>query len=479
MEVVAVSSPGESQSQEEMETPDSLHRAPSSQTEEEEPLIFQTLVKSRFRQAPPDRFNAVYMIFFFLGIGSLLPWNFFCTAKQYWLYKLSNGTDRSPQQNDLGNYFESYLSLASTVPSVLCLVVNYLLVNKISAKVRVLSSLSVMLIIFCATTILVKVDTASWTYGFFGLTMVCVVIVSGASNMLLGSVFGEVGRFPMRNSQALISGQAMGGTFSAVASVVDLATACSISDSALAYFLTADIFLVVCVVLYLILPSIPYSSYYLKSMSERIQYSGSLNNDTGSVNGSVENASLSSNTGTIPPLKPILSKTKWVGFSVFYTFFISIVIFPSISSSIKSVSKDTASDWTSKYFVPLSCFLLYNFADWTGRQITVWIQIPGPRSKALPVLVLLRTLFLPLFIFCNYQPREHLRIVVFNQDFYPAIFTSALGLTNGYLGTLPMIYGPKIVPKELSEPAGVVMSFYLTLGLAVGSAASVLLVHLI
>ncbi|XP_067876515.1 equilibrative nucleoside transporter 3 [Heterodontus francisci] len=467
-----------------METQDSLYNAPSSQTEEQDPVIFKPLVRSRFRQAPPDRFNAVYMIFFCLGIGSLLPWNFFCTAKHYWLYKLRNTTDQSHRQNDLGNYFESYLSFGSTVPSVLCLVINYLLVNKISAKVRVLSSLCVMLIVFCVTTILVKVDTSSWTYGFFGLTMACVVVISGASNVFLGSVFGEVGRFPMRNSQALISGQAMGGTFSAVASVVDLAAAGSISDSALAYFITADIFLVICIVLYLILPRIPYSSYYLNSLNERIQHtgdehSGLLSNDTDSSSGSVGSASLSSNTGTVPPLKPILKKTSGVGFSVFYTFFISIIIFPSVSSNIKSVSKNSVSVWTSKYFVPLTCFLLYNFADWTGRQITAWIQIPGPKSKALPILVLLRTLFLPLFIFCNYQPRDYLHTVFFDRDFYPAIFISVLGLTNGYLGTLPMIYGPKIVPKELSEPTGVVMSFFLTFGLAAGSACSILVVHLI
>ncbi|XP_048472367.1 equilibrative nucleoside transporter 3 [Rhincodon typus] len=460
-----------------MESQESLY---SSQTEEKDSSIFRPLVRSHFQQAPPDRFNAVYIIFFFLGIGSLLPWNFFCTAKQYWLYKLSNATDHSPQQNDLGNYFESYLSFASTVPSVLCLVINYLVVNKISAKVRVLSSLFVMLVIFCITTVLVNVDISSWTYGFFGITMACVVVISGASNVFLGSVFGEVGRFPMRNSQALISGQAMGGTFSAVASVIDLAAASSILDSALAYFLTADMFLIICIVLYLILPRIPYSSYYLKSLNERAQHTGDENN--GSVNndaGSVRSAYPSSNAGTTPPLKPILKKTAGVGFSVFYTFFISIIIFPSISSSIKPTSSSSDSVWTTKYFVPLTCFFLYNFADWVGRQITAWIQVPGPKSKALPILVLLRTAFLPLFIFCNYQPRDHLHIVLFDQDFYPAIFISALGLTNGYLGTLPMIYGPKIVPKELAEPTGVVMSFFLTLGLAAGSAFSVLVVHLI
>lgn len=41
-------------------------------------------------QRPEDRFNGTYIIFFSLGIGGLLPWNFFVTAKEYWAFKLRN-----------------------------------------------------------------------------------------------------------------------------------------------------------------------------------------------------------------------------------------------------------------------------------------------------------------------------------------------------------------------------------------------------
>lgn len=182
---------------------------------------------------------------------------------------------------------------------------------------------------------------------------------------------------------------------------------------------------------------------------------------------------------SVPPLPPILRKTWVLGLSVFYVFCVSIMVFPAVSSGIQSVHKDSSSPWTTTYFVPLTSFLLYNVADFCGRQATAWLQVPGPTSRVLPALVLCRSVLVPLLMFCNYQPRDHLKTVLFTHDAYPVVFNCLLGLSNGYLGTLPMIYGPKVVPRELTEATGVVMSFFLTLGLAVGSAFSVLIVHCI
>ncbi|MGH0125785.1 UNVERIFIED_CONTAM: hypothetical protein FKN15_051026 [Acipenser sinensis] len=183
----------------------------SGEEEEEEdqyPLLTEhTPARNLYAAAghkPQDHYNLVYIIFFILGVGSLLPWNFFITAKHYWLYKLTNSSSPS-HSSDLSNYFESYLSIASTVPSVLCLLLNFILVNKVSSAVRVLSSLAVILVIFVITTALVKVDTSTVMQEFFVATLVCVAVVSGASNIFTGSLFGVSGRFPMRISQALIS----------------------------------------------------------------------------------------------------------------------------------------------------------------------------------------------------------------------------------------------------------------------------------
>uniref|UniRef100_A0A8D1LZN7 Equilibrative nucleoside transporter 3 n=1 Tax=Sus scrofa TaxID=9823 RepID=A0A8D1LZN7_PIG len=374
------------------------------------------------------------------------------------------------------NYFESYLAVASTVPSILCLVVNFLLVNRVPLRVRVLASLTVMLSIFVMMTVLVKVDTSSWTRSFFALTIICMAILSGTSTIFSSSVFGMTGSFPMRNSQALISGGAMGGTISAVASLVDLAASSDVTDSALAFFLTADVFLALCIGLYLLLPRLDYARYYMKPVWPAV-FSGEEQPPQDSSSPS-SGAPRSSDSST-PPLRPILKKTAGLGFCIIYLFFITSIIFPAISTNIESLGKGSGSPWTTKFFVPLTTFLLYNFADLCGRQITAWIQVPGPRSKVLPGLVLLRTCLVPLFVLCNYQPRVHLQVVVFQSDVYPVLFTSLLGLSNGYLSTLALIYGPKIVPRELAEATGVVMTFYLCLGLMLGSACSALIVHLI
>lgn len=81
-----------------------------------------------------------------------------------------------------------------------------LAVPRVPASVRILASLFVMLSVFLVITVLVKVDTSTWTPLFFGLTLACVAVVSGASTVFSSSILGLSSRFPMRNSQALISG---------------------------------------------------------------------------------------------------------------------------------------------------------------------------------------------------------------------------------------------------------------------------------
>ncbi|XP_048194921.1 equilibrative nucleoside transporter 3 isoform X2 [Perognathus longimembris pacificus] len=464
-------------------TSNSTYRPTSSPLQDNQDTLPEKLLDRHIPglPRPEDHFNGTYLIFFSMGIGSLLPWNFFITAKEYWAFKFHNssspGSGRDPEDSDILNYFESYLAIASTVPSLLCLVANFLLVNRAPVHVRVLASLTIMVAVFVVMIALVKVDTSSWTRGFFIVTIVSVVIVSGSSTIFSSSIFGLTGFFPMRNAQAMISGGAMGGTLSAVALVVDLAVSRDVQESALALFLVAAIFLGLCMGLYLLLSRLEYARYYLRPACPVHVFSGEEEPTQDSPNAPL--LSLQPQESHTPPLQPILKKTAGLGFCIIYTFFISGLIFPAISTNIESLHKASGSPWTTKFFVPLTVFLLYSFADLCGRQITAWIQVPGPKSKVLPGLVLLRTCLIPLFMLCNYQPRSHLTTVLFQSDIYPMLFICLLGLSHGYLSTLALIYGPKIVPRELAEATGVVMSFYQMVGLVLGTSCSAVLEHLI
>ena len=54
---------------------------------------------------------------------------------------------------------------------------------------------------------------------------------------------------------------------------------------------------------------------------------------------------------------------------------------------------------------------------------------------------LLRFAFVPLFMYCNV---EHNSLkTVFDSDAYYIVFMVLFGLSNGYISTLCMIYGPR------------------------------------
>ena len=76
---------------------------------------------------PKDKYNFVYIVFFLLGLSTLLPWNFFISINQFWDYRFRdvNATDliyfvttgnssskgTEGNQTELQKEFTSYLSI--------------------------------------------------------------------------------------------------------------------------------------------------------------------------------------------------------------------------------------------------------------------------------------------------------------------------------------------------------------------------------
>jgi equilibrative nucleoside transporter 1/2/3 len=83
-----------------------------------------------------------------------------------------------------------------------------------------------------------------------------------------------------------------------------------------------------------------------------------------------------------------------------------------------------------------------------------------------------RLAFLPLFLLCNVERTAF--PVVFASDAFPIGFMLLFALSNGYISSLSMMWGPRNAPPALAEQAGTVMIFLLTAGLSAGSGFSFL-----
>ena len=81
--------------------------------------------------SPPQDSCLVLAIFYYMAIGTLIPWNFFINVNGYWMYKfrtVSNQTgvlsDVGKEKNALQIEFTSDLAIAAMIPNVTFLVLN-------------------------------------------------------------------------------------------------------------------------------------------------------------------------------------------------------------------------------------------------------------------------------------------------------------------------------------------------------------------
>uniref|UniRef100_A0A3Q2PWD5 Solute carrier family 29 member 1a n=1 Tax=Fundulus heteroclitus TaxID=8078 RepID=A0A3Q2PWD5_FUNHE len=360
--------------------------------------------------APQDKYHAVWIIFFILGLGTLLPWNFFMTATVYFTSRLkepsANHTNGTSERTLLESKFNNVMTLCAMVPLLIFTCLNSFLHQRIPQKLRISGSLTAIFVVFMLTAILVKVEMEPLP--FFTLTMIKIVCINSFGAILQSSLFGLTGILPASYTTPIMSGQGLAGTFAAFSMICALATGSELQDSAFGYFITACVVILLAIASYFMLPKMEFFQYYMES------------NRSG----------------------------------------------PSADEENKMdlLKKET-------YFIPVSCFLLFNVMDWAGRSLTAVCMWPGKNSIGLPVLCGLRVIFIPLFMLCNVQPRDNFA-VVFSHDAWYIIFMILFSFSNGYLASLCMCYGPKKVPQHQAETAGAIMAFFLSLGLALGAAIS-------
>ncbi|XP_015762806.1 PREDICTED: equilibrative nucleoside transporter 3-like [Acropora digitifera] len=376
--------------------------------------------------------------------------------------------------------FENYFAIAAMGPNLLMFLLNTLFKHKFSLQVRMLTSVSIMTLCFILTTVLVLIDSTNWRPLFFYVTIGTIIVINSEY------INFAVHKLIVVSLQLSLSGyftlleQGVGGTFAALANILSLFGGKDAKSSGFGYFMSAVFVLALCLVTYIMLHKLNFARYYIlphgqkkeikfaSIPDEQIERLANWEIPASKKSGNYQHSTLSldheallsvnadqEKEGVVrdapqavgivknerPPFLFIFKKIAKHGFSVAFVFFITLSIFPALSARIKSTNKEHT-EWSNKYFVPVSCFLLFNVGDFAGRLMASFVQWPRRDGIWLTVFCVIRTVFLPLFVFCNALPRKHKHLSYFTEDYYPMVFMGLFAISNGYLGSLCMMYGP-------------------------------------
>lgn len=452
---------------------------------------------SNSNQRPRDVMNLVYIVLLIHGIGTLMPWNMFINAEDYFRnYKLNgvNITDQSANSKEsidnLRGNFLSYLSVCAQVPNVLFNGLN-LIVNMGSGnlKLRVNLTLIIEAFIFAITIILAYVDSTQWPITFFYATMASVVILNMASGIYQNCIFGTGAKFPGSYTNAILIGSNFSGTFTSTINLLTIWLAPAPQEAAIYYFVTALLIILVCLISYNLLPLIEFYKYYeqrsMQANKELAQHELIENPRQQQVPGSLDDtvvAMLPKKDGKEKSGKEENSfkgelLKKWNVFlkcwpqclNVFLIFYVTLAPFPAVLADIGQLSNY----FNDKYYVSFACFFIFNFLAMLGNLLSGWTNWPG--KERVWILVYARFLFIPFFLFCNYIPSLRSWPILITNDFVYIIGNCLFALSSGYLSSLCMMFASSDLSPEEAPKAGMLAAFFLVFGIFLGVNSSFLL----
>ncbi|VTJ51083.1 Hypothetical predicted protein [Marmota monax] len=268
---------------------------------------------------------------------------------------------------------------------------------------------------------------------------------------------------PSTYSTLFLSGQGLAGIFAALAMLMSMASGVDAQTSALGYFITPCVGILMSIVCYLSLPHLEFARYYLakkpsRSPTHELETKAELlqaDEKNGIPNSpQVATLTLDLDPEKEPELEPELDEPQklekpsvfivfqkiWLtALCLVLVFTVTLSVFPAITAMV--TSSTSPGKW-SQFFNPICCFLLFNVMDWLGRSLTSYFLWPDEDSRLLPLLVCLRFLFVPLFMLCHVPERARLPIL-FPQDAYFITFMLLFAVSNGYLVSLTMCLAPR------------------------------------
>lgn len=333
---------------------------------------------------------------------------------KYWMYKfrdITNSTapgDLTPLQAGL----TSDLGVAAAIPSTMFLLLNALIGHRIPLAFRMLVSMFVVLAFFVCTTVLVRIDTDAWQHDFFVVTLATVVVMNMATAILSGGLFGICGQFPSEYVTAVVSGQALGGIFAALAQIVSLTFGASPTVSAFAYFCIGNTVVVMSIVSYVLASRTAFFRYHTVDRlalqravmhKEAADHRRHLRRMAAAASSSLSSLSTVTPTGEVvqsgePQFGVVLRKIWLHGLAEWLVFVGTLCVYPSVTVLVSSQNHGSGYAWNGEigssrifgcgtdgrwlgcgffsdiYFVPVVNYLIFNSGDYLGRILAGMIE---------------------------------------------------------------------------------------------------------
>lgn len=121
-------------------------------------------------QPPVDKYKLVFFIFMLHGLGTLMPWNMFITAKSYFEdFKLGENYTIKTEVNYRGNFMQN-IGFASQIPNVLFNWINIFINFGGDLTTRIVYSILLEIVILIITVVLAMLDSyevRTWLLAIF------------------------------------------------------------------------------------------------------------------------------------------------------------------------------------------------------------------------------------------------------------------------------------------------------------------------
>jgi len=400
---------------------------------EQEPLLAGGTYSTTNTVVPVDKYQVAYCIFVLEGLGVLLPWNAFISAGDYF-------------SSIYGESFVFFISLAFNWSGMLCFAIFMKVIPRFSFLSRAMTSLTIFFLVLITIPFLHSVPKSV----SMPITLIGVFLTGFASSVMQSTIAGLAALFPPQYMGGMMSGCGVAGVVAILLRVITKvgmpATPEGLEASGKLFFMLAAGIIVVCGVAFYLLLRLPVTQHNL------INYFKLKDMGSQAVEGQA----------SFFQIMPKIWKDSLV---VVLTLFITLALFPGITLLVKSNTGKLTADWFSILFTGI-----FMVGDVVGRTLPRWVRIFGPRVLMVPGLM--RLAFFPLFVFCIHP---HL----LRNDWISFSIMALFALSNGYISTLGMIYGPQSVASHERELTGIIMVGSISAGILIGSHFAFLMLYLI